>query len=152
MSWTARIAQFFALSTFFGLSACKTTAGVDSLRQPELCQSGKQVEVAWPERLYPARVLRDLDDSGMCLVEYDSDERRWSERVVPRRVFGREGGSGPGSCRAGEEVLVDWAGTQWYTAQVRGTLDQDGRCPIHYVNYEELWDEVVPLERMRASN
>lgn len=133
------------------LAACTTTAGLDSLRRPELCESGRRVEVAWPERLYPAVVARDLDETGMCLVTYETEERRWSERVVPRRVFGRDGGSGAGACRAGTEVFVDWAGAQWYQATVRDGPDSKGRCPIHYVDYEEAWDESVPLERLRAS-
>ncbi|MEM6731772.1 MAG: hypothetical protein AAF658_09455, partial [Myxococcota bacterium] len=118
---------------------------------PTLCETGNIVEVAWPERLYPAEVVRDLDATGMCLVAYVGEERRWTERVAPERVYGTQSGSGPALCQRGEQVLIDWLGTHWYAAKVRAAIDTDGRCPVHYVDYDASWDESVPLERVRPS-
>ena len=113
------------------------------------------MEAAWPQLLYPAGVLRDFytgrDSSGTCEVEYLSEERGWIERVDPQRVYGETRGSGTDACRDGRTVWIDWSGTQWYAADVRGVPDAEGQCPIHYVDYADSWDENVSLERLRAN-
>ncbi|MEO1171064.1 MAG: hypothetical protein AAFX94_03285 [Myxococcota bacterium] len=134
------------------LAGCRSTGpSLDSLRNPELCRNGTAVEVAWPARLYPATVLRDLDDTGMCLVNYTDENRSWTERVAPERIYDLSSGSGATECRSGNDVLVDWAGTHWYPAVVRESPDAEGQCPVRYVDFTGDWDENVALERVRAA-
>lgn len=51
-------------------------------------------------------------------------------------------------CRPGARVEVLWDG-EWYAAKVTAPARGDGRCPIHYVGYDDNDDEAVPARRIR---
>ncbi len=54
----------------------------------------------------------------------------------------------PGSLVTGTRVRVLWKG-KWYDATVLYPL-ADGRLRIHYVGWDESWDEEVTLDRVEA--
>lgn len=62
---------------------------------------------------------------------------------------GNNRGGDAGLCRPGAKVQVRWQG-EWYPARVKGPLNANRRCPIHYIGYGAEDDEAVPLNRMRA--
>lgn len=51
-------------------------------------------------------------------------------------------------CRRGMRVEVESEG-DWYDATVTGPLRGDGRCPIHYEDYDDDDNEAVSLKRIR---
>ncbi len=136
--------------TSMGTAACQGAGGVASLRAAELCKSGQELEVAWPARLYAARVVSDIDDKSACEILYDEESRRWSARVPPERIYGENSGHGRDACREGDRVWVDWVGTQWYPATVLDGPRDEQRCRVRYTGFDAAWDEAVTLERLRT--
>ncbi|MEO0593183.1 MAG: hypothetical protein AAFZ38_06340 [Myxococcota bacterium] len=136
--------------TLIGTVACQRAGGVASLRAAELCKSGQELEVAWPARLYAARVVSDIEDEGACQIRYDEESRRWSARVSPERIYSEDRGQGRDACREGDRVWVDWVGTQWYPATVLDGPRDEQRCRVRYIGFDEAWDEAVTMERLRA--
>lgn len=139
----------FALVWSLIASSCASSRVAPSLDDPALCQSSAEVEVAWPARLYLARVIRDQSEDGTCEVEYLEPGRRWYERVARSRLYRDASGGRSAACEPGDEVWVDWPATQWHPAIVQGKLDDDNRCPVRYRHLSEAWDESVELARIR---
>jgi hypothetical protein len=48
----------------------------------------------------------------------------------------------------GSRVLADWNGI-WWRAQVIG-LESGGRVRVHYLGWEDRWDETVPRSRLQV--
>jgi len=48
----------------------------------------------------------------------------------------------------GTRVLADWNGI-WWRAEVIA-LEQSGRVKIHYVGWDNSWDETVPRSRLQV--
>lgn len=51
-------------------------------------------------------------------------------------------------CRKGAKVEVFSEG-DWYEAKVKSLPLRNGRCPVHYIGYDDSEDEDVPLTDMR---
>jgi hypothetical protein len=53
-------------------------------------------------------------------------------------------------CHAGARVDVLWK-NEWYPAKVKAAAQPNGACPIHYLGYEDSYDETVAANRMRIA-
>ncbi len=51
-------------------------------------------------------------------------------------------------CRKGAKVEV-FSDGDWYRAKVKAPPLRNGRCPVHYIGYDDSEDENVPLNKMR---
>jgi len=92
----------------------------------------------------------------VALAQLDAEWREWLGKagaVPPSRT-------GPGPLEptgepvtaetrllVGESVQTEWQ-NQWWAARVIG-LEPDGRVKVHYIGWEDRWDEVVTRERLR---
>ncbi|MFA7431439.1 MAG: hypothetical protein WCZ23_14870 [Rhodospirillaceae bacterium] len=110
-----------------------------------LCRKGAQIEV-FSGDWYKAKVKGPLTAEGRCPVHYigyDDDE---DEDVLLRNMRGTTNGNAS-LCRKGAQVEV-YSG-EWYTAKVKGPLTAKGRCPVHYIGYDDDEDEDVLPKNMR---
>ena len=53
------------------------------------------------------------------------------------------------SYRVGDRVLVDWEGPDPYPAVILA-VESPGKYRIHYENYDAIWDESVPVTRIKG--
>lgn len=51
-------------------------------------------------------------------------------------------------CQTGAKVEV-FSDGEWYRAKVKAPPLRNGRCPVHYIGYDDSEDENVPLNKMR---
>ena len=52
------------------------------------------------------------------------------------------------SYRVGDEVMVEWEGKE-YPAVILA-MDGPTKFKVHYLDYEEIWDETVPKSRIKG--
>jgi len=102
---------------------------------------------------YKARVIDVRGDS--CRVHYfgfeDSDDEWVTRRQmrIPPRLAGEKSGNEwrwSNEYRPGANVEVSWHG-QWYAARI--LEGESGRHLVHYVGYDDSWNEWVNDQRIR---
>ena len=130
---------------------------------------GDRVLVEWDgvDPLYTASIIQ-LEAPGRYRVHFEGYESIWDESVPTMRIKGKAKGNekpppppnkvrarlGAGSKAAvvstykqGDRVKVDWKGS-FYTATILEVLGNE-RYRVHYEGYDDNWNEVVDIARMR---
>jgi len=97
-------------------------------------QVGKQVEVTWNGKNYPA-VIKEVKN-GFHYIHYTSYDDTWNEWVMYDRIIT----SDRKSCS------IEWQGS-WYPGEM--LQQKSGNYFVHYSGYGNDWDEWVGKERIK---
>ncbi|MBN2495571.1 MAG: RNA-binding protein [Deltaproteobacteria bacterium] len=119
---------FMVISLILGLSS---TAMADWVK-------GDPLEVKWKGKWYPAKII--AIKGAEYKIHYDGFADSWDEFVKAGRM------RPVGGWKVGAELEVKWKG-KWYPAKIIAT--RGAKYKIHYDGFEDSWDELVPLPRMR---
>lgn len=119
--------------------------GADRMRaRAELstCPVGGQADVLWGGSWYASTIIAGPNESGQCQIHYNGWSDSFDEWVGADRMRAKTA-----LCVPDNTIQVNWNDT-WYDANVVSGNDQS--CLIHYVGYDDSWNESVGPERMRA--
>lgn len=115
-----------------------------------LCRQGVRVYALSDGAWFAGTVLSARPDGCHVTFEgFGSDE----DDVVTEREIMPWAAQGPGEpvdrCQRGDRV-VGYAPSEkaWYPATVKETRTS-GRCPVHYIDWDDRHDESLPLNRLR---
>jgi hypothetical protein len=102
---------------------------------------GSSLDVTWNGVVYEALVVRV--DNDFHFITYPGWGHEWDEWVSGARIVGLRG---KGAKARPKAVKVEWGG-EWWDAVVIN--EKDAESCIHYIGYDETWDECVPPSRIR---
>jgi hypothetical protein len=102
---------------------------------------GAAIDVTWEGKVYEARVKSR--DGDFHWIGYPGWSESWDEWVLSDRIVGPH----TNGARL-DAVEVEWRGRWWPAQVVR--KEGESTC-IHYVGYDNSWDECVPPARVRAA-
>ncbi|MCC6807012.1 MAG: caspase family protein [Deltaproteobacteria bacterium] len=102
---------------------------------------GTRLDVTWNGVVYEAEVVKVEDD--FHYVTYPGWGHEWDEWVGGARIVGVRGKDAK---PRGKPVKVEWGGT-WWDAVLKN--EQGGKYCVHYVGYDDSWDECVVASRLR---
>ena len=110
---------------------------------------GTALDVRWEGKVYAAKVLRVED--GLMYITYPGWASSWDEWVGADRVEGLTGAEASSASRArpSRRLKVEWQG-KWYDAVVNAK--KGDRTCIHYIGYDDSWDECVDADRVRPAD
>jgi len=96
--------------------------------------TGKQVEVSWNGKNYPA-LIKEVRD-GFHYVHYTGYDDSWNEWVMYDRIFTSDR----------KNCTIEWQGI-WYPGEL--LLQKGDKYFVHYTGYGYDWDEWVGSARIK---
>ncbi len=103
---------------------------------------GTSLDVVWGGKTWEAKVL--AVDDGFEYITYPGWPSNWDEWITSKRVVGLHVAGTPKP--QVKVVKVLWGG-RWWDAIV--TEKKTDRTCIHYVGYDDSWDECVTADRIK---
>lgn len=102
---------------------------------------GTRLDVTWNGVVYEAEVVRVEND--FHFITYPGWGHEWDEWVSGARIVGVRGKNAKPRPKA---VKVEWGG-EWWDAVILS--EKGGEACIHYIGYDDSWNECVPPSRLK---
>ena len=99
-------------------------------------KTDQELQVMWGGKPWKAKVVKVNGD--FHFITYPGWGPEWNEWVLSDRIVD--------NLAAKQRVEVNWKG-HWYPAVI--LKEKDGKYHIHYLDYDESWDEWVGKDRIR---
>jgi hypothetical protein len=107
-------------------------------------EKGQHLDVLWGGQQYAAKVLKV--DGDFHLITYPGWPDFWNEWILSDRIIGITKAPDTGKKEEKAQVTVEWEGS-WWPATVLQI--KDGKYLIHYLGYDNTWDEWVTDKRLK---
>ncbi|MDF1662122.1 MAG: hypothetical protein P1V97_10140 [Planctomycetota bacterium] len=149
------------------------TSSEDPLAKYTALYKGMILQIEKDGLWWAGEVLTTLDD-GRAVVHYlgwdlsydeivprsrlqlDKEAAEKAKAVGPMEIMNQPGpiepsgiALAPNEVSVGDHVHVDWNG-HWYLGKVTRIYD-DGQIGIHYVGWNQTWDEVLDITRLQKA-